>query len=173
MLACVQAVNHHLRVQVQGRADENSIDLLAVEEAVVIVRVGFGMTANGLHALLEIRRINVACGDAASRWDRGEEPEQCAAFCSRSDHAVVHNFIWVGSAQNRGRSSWRTASRQSGNASHSRSCLEEVAATNFGLIFHRKSPGLRAHCLGAIARPGTIKSGCATQDRDSSWAAFG
>ena len=47
MLAGVQAVNHHLGVQVQGRANENSVDVLAVKQIFESFRSGAPLAVDG------------------------------------------------------------------------------------------------------------------------------
>ena len=92
MLAGFETIDHHPRMEIEGRGDQHRVNVLPVQQLpVVLIRVGSG--ADGFDSFLEVRRVNIASGEASPGWYRGQKPQQGAALRSGADKAITHSVV--------------------------------------------------------------------------------
>src|SRR2546423_1325480 len=74
VLAGFETIDHHPRMEIKRRCDQYRVNVLPVQQLpVVLIRIWSG--SDGLDSFLEVRRVNIAGGNASSGWYRGQKPQ--------------------------------------------------------------------------------------------------
>ena len=147
VLAGMHRINEHLLMPVVGAADDDRIDILAVEQLVVI-EVGFGIRAGNLQCLVASRSVNVADGHQINRGIILEELHQVLAAPTGAHGADTDLVIRAQHARRR-----QTAEHGRRGARHG-CLLQEISSSNSCFFCHELAPpyGFRSQDSGVRSR---------------------
>ena len=92
MLTGFETIDHHPRMEIEGRGDQHRVNVLPVQQLpVVLIRIR--LRADSLDSFPEVRRVNIAGRNASPGWYRAQKPQQGAALRSGADKAITHSVV--------------------------------------------------------------------------------